>query len=80
MAVVEWLCNGGEDYEIMSSPQGSFRIASKPMILTVNRGIDESQMESIYPTAQDTDAIDEDTDDISDEFREDNDEEEIEHE
>lgn len=80
MAVVEWLCNGDEDYEIMSSPQGSFRIASKPVTLTTNRGIDESQIEPTAPTEQDTDIIDEDTDDFGADLREDNHEEEIQNE
>lgn len=74
MAVVEWLCDGRPECEILSTRDGSFRIRAEPMALSTNRGIDESVLKPMAEVA--TEVVDEDIDDKSADFLEYDDNEE----
>ena len=81
MAVVEWLCDGHAECEVLSTLEGSFRIASEPMTLLTKKGIDESDLKPVVTAETSTEVIDEDVDYKTDDFHEyDDSEEEIEDE
>ena len=44
LAVVEWFCGGQQEYAMLSTPTGDFRISSTPLIFPVDQGIDESSL------------------------------------
>ncbi len=70
MAVIGWLCQGQVDCEVLRTTNGSFRIASEPLTLSVKQGIDESILTPLVGTRADTDVIDEDADDDKDDLDE----------
>ena len=70
MAVVEWLCQGQADCEVLRTANGSFRIMSEPLTISANQGIDESILKPIVFTDADVDVIDEDADDGKGDFDE----------
>lgn len=80
LGVVQWFCDGEQEYNVLCTPEGSFRIASTPLTLSSDKGIDESGLKSAAMSEQDTEVIDEDIDDTGDEFREDDSDGEIENE
>ena len=44
MAVVEWLTDGKEECELLSTSSGRFRISSKAVAVSAEQGIDESRL------------------------------------
>ena len=70
MAVVEWLCQGQADCEVLRTANGSFRITSEPLTLSAKQGIDESILRPIVSTDADVDVIDEDSNDGRGDFDE----------
>lgn len=70
MAVVEWLCQGRADCEVLRTANGSFRITSEPLTLSAKQSIDESILRPRTITDADVDMIDEDTDDGKGDFDE----------
>lgn len=70
MAVVEWLCQGQADCEVLRTANGSFRISSEPLTLSVNQGINEAILNPVPIMDADVDAVEEDTDDGKGDFDE----------
>ncbi len=70
MAVVEWLCRGQADCEVLRTANGSFRIASEPLTLSAKQGIDESIFTPLVITDADVDVSDEDAVDGKGDFDE----------
>ena len=44
LAVVEWLCNGQPECEVLRTASGAFRLSATPMMFSVDQGIDEENL------------------------------------
>lgn len=60
LAIVEWLCEGQSECEMLRTANGSFRISSTPLNMSVDQGIDEASLRPITTTEADIEEIEED--------------------
>lgn len=59
LAVVEWLCDGQADCEVLRTANGCFRVGAKPFTLSADQGIDESNLQHAVVPESDGADIDE---------------------
>jgi hypothetical protein len=70
LAVVEWLCDGHAESEVLLTANGCLRIGATPFTFSADQGIDESNLQLEVAIEDDEPEIDEDIEVAGDDFEE----------